>query len=220
MLVGCCSRRFHGFFLVHATFMPHLFVFSGFLIVLIPHVIDREEIRRHCRPIYDYSSGNSEWQLELGVIETRSLINTPCLSPVLIQCNDIILQHDNTRSHALRFVTDHLHNNNVDIRNWLAVSPDLSPNKCAWDEMERRLGRQPNHSQALNELERDFWIISDDLKQRSTSIHWTIDLINETPMPSCRQCLGWTHTVLIMWLSKSKAVTFGTEFKSSNLIRN
>ena len=62
----------------------------------------------------------------------------------------VTLQHDNARPH----VTDFLTQQNVNVLPWPAVSPDLSPIKHAWDEMERRLRQLPNQPVTLAELSR------------------------------------------------------------------
>ena len=66
----------------------------------------------------------------------------------------VTLQHDNTRPHVARVVTDFLTQQNVNVLPWPAVSPDLSPTEHAWDEMERRLRQLPNQPVTLAELSR------------------------------------------------------------------
>jgi hypothetical protein len=53
--------------------------------------------------------------------------------------NNVTFQQDNARPHVARVVRDYLTQQNVDLLPWSAVSPDLSPIKHVWDEMERQL---------------------------------------------------------------------------------
>ena len=64
----------------------------------------------------------------------------------------ITFQHDNARPHIVRLVQDSLQQNNVNVIPWPARSPDLSPIEHMWDEMDRRLRRQPRVPQTLQEL--------------------------------------------------------------------
>lgn len=66
--------------------------------------------------------------------------------------NRVTFQHDNARPHVARIVRDFLNNQNVNVMDWPAVSPDLSPIEHLWDEMERRLRNLPNPPLTLPEM--------------------------------------------------------------------
>ena len=55
------------------------------------------------------------------------------------QANNVTFQQDNAWPYVVRVVRDYLTQQNVDLLPWPAVSPDLSPIKHVWDEMEWRL---------------------------------------------------------------------------------
>lgn len=66
--------------------------------------------------------------------------------------NNVTLQQDNARPHVARVVQNFLQQQNVNLLDWPAVSPDLSPIEHLWDEMDRRLRRLPNPPVTLAEL--------------------------------------------------------------------
>ena len=64
----------------------------------------------------------------------------------------ITFQHDNARPNIALLVQDSLEQNNLNVIPWSARSLDLSPIEHMWDEMDRRLRRQPRVPQTLQEL--------------------------------------------------------------------
>ena len=58
--------------------------------------------------------------------------------------NNVRLQQENARPHVARVVQKFLQQQNVNLIDWPAVSPDFSPIKRLLDEMDRRLRRLPN----------------------------------------------------------------------------
>lgn len=101
----------------------------------------------------------------LNAVRYRDEIVDQHILPFINAHAPITLQQDNARPHVARVITDHLTNNNVDVLDWPAVSPDLSPIEHLWDEMDRRLRNQPNQPQNLNELGRELQNIWNNIQQ-------------------------------------------------------
>lgn len=85
----------------------------------------------------------------------------PCVIPFLEQHQDVgILQQDNARPHAARITTAYLHENNVNVMQWPAFSPDLSPIEHLWDQIGqlilRRTPRPANRPQLIHALQEEW----------------------------------------------------------------
>jgi transposase len=80
------------------------------------------------------------------------ILQTHVIPFINAQQRHITFQHDNARPHVARVVQDFLAQQNVDVLQWPAISPDLSPIEHVWDEMKRRLRRFPNQPLALQQL--------------------------------------------------------------------
>ena len=51
----------------------------------------------------------------------------------------VTFQHDNAPAHRARLTTAHIQNNNVNVMDWPALSPDMAPIEHVWDELGRRV---------------------------------------------------------------------------------
>ena len=89
----------------------------------------------------------------LNAVQDRDDILDQYVLPFINANAPLTLQQDNARPHVARIVTDHLQANAIDVLDWLAISPDLSPIDHVWDEMEKRLRREPKQPQKFNELD-------------------------------------------------------------------
>ena len=77
----------------------------------------------------------------------------PVVIPFINHRRDVIDQHDNARPHVARITMDFLQQNNVNLMEWPALSPDLSPIEHVWDELGRRLRRRHARPETLQQLE-------------------------------------------------------------------
>lgn len=80
------------------------------------------------------------------------ILQTHVIPFINAQQRHITFQQDNARPHVARVVQDFLAQQNVDVLQWPAISPDLSPIEHVWDEMKRRLRRLPNQPLTLQQL--------------------------------------------------------------------
>ena len=95
--------------------------------------------------------------------------------------------------HIARLVQDSLQQNNVNVIPWPARSPDLSPIEHMWDEMDRRLRRQPRVPQTLH--------APADMDRYPTGLCATPGPFHETKMCCLHRNQRWTHTLLICKLT-------------------
>lgn len=89
----------------------------------------------------------------LTAVGYRDNIIGPVILPYLHQGNADVLQHDNARPHTARVTQDFLRQNNVQVLDWPARSPDLSPIEHLWDCLGRKVRRR-NDVNNLRDLER------------------------------------------------------------------
>ena len=73
--------------------------------------------------------------------------------PFACQRPGVIIQQENARPHAARYTMDVLNNNNVQLLEWPARSPDLSPIKHMWDVLGCRV-RERHNVNNVRDLER------------------------------------------------------------------
>ena len=66
-------------------------------------------------------------------------------------------QQDDARPHSARLTQTFLQRNNVDVMEWPALSPDLSPIEHLWDQIGRRLNRKPRNVQELEVAIQEEW---------------------------------------------------------------
>jgi hypothetical protein len=82
-----------------------------------------------------------------GTLNSQRYCNeivVPVVVPFLRRGNAGIFQQDNARPHTARHTQGILHQNNVDVLDWPARSPDLSPIEHVWDILGRRLRQRHN----------------------------------------------------------------------------
>lgn len=99
-----------------------------------------------------------------GSLNARRYCDTilrPVVFPFLMNHDDITqFQQDNARPHSARITIDCLAEANVDVMEWPAYSPDLSPIEHLWDILKRRLEKRqqkPRNRQQLMEALQDEW---------------------------------------------------------------
>ena len=77
----------------------------------------------------------------------------PALLPFLRQGHATIFQQDNARCHVARHKMNFLQTNNVNVLDWPARSPDISPIEHLWDHLGRRV-KERNDVNKVRDLER------------------------------------------------------------------
>lgn len=68
----------------------------------------------------------------------RDEILAPTVIPFVRQ-HDVIFQQDNARPHVARICMEFLEAENVQVLDWPAYSPDMSPIEHLWDDLDRRV---------------------------------------------------------------------------------
>ena len=63
-------------------------------------------------------------------------------------------QHDNARPHTARICTEFLQQNDINVMDWPAKSPDLSPIENLWSRLKDRVDKMENPPTTIPELTR------------------------------------------------------------------
>ena len=93
-------------------------------------------------------------------------------------------QQDNAPAHNARLTTNFLQRNNINVMNWPAKSPDMSPIENLWDELGRRVYQRRPPPATVLQLRRaieDEW---NNMPQR------TVMTLFESMRRRCRACIN------------------------------
>ena len=80
----------------------------------------------------------------------------PVVVPMFRQRPGLTSQHDNARPHVAHVTRNFLNNNNIDVLQWPANSPDCNPIEHIWDVLGQRYP-QPRNVQELTDALRWEW---------------------------------------------------------------
>lgn len=111
----------------------------------------------------------------------RDEILTPVVVPFLnANVNVTLFQQDNARCHTAHVCRNFLTQQNINVLDWPACSPDLSPIEHLWDALDRRIRRR--NPQTLAQLEfffiqewnaipqRDIQTLFNSMRRRCTAV--------------------------------------------------
>ena len=124
----------------------------------VPNIVERDRFRGRSVMAWGGISRSGATQLvtvngNLTAIGYRDNIIGSVILPYLRQGNADVLQYEKARPHGARVTRDFLRQNNVQVLNWPARSPDLSPIEHLWDCLSGKVRRR-NDDNKLRELER------------------------------------------------------------------
>ena len=76
----------------------------------------------------------------------------PHVVPHFARHQNKTFQQNNARAHTSRATRDFLQQNNVNVMNWPALTPDLNPIEHLWDDIQRRLNEEQLNTTTASEL--------------------------------------------------------------------
>ena len=117
----------------------------------------------------------------LTAVKYCAQIVQPVIVPFARQRPGVIVQQDNARPHTARFTMNVFNTYNIQLLDWPARSPDLSPIEHMWDILGRRVWERANvrnlgdleqalHAEWLNIPMRDVNQIVSSMRRRCTAV--------------------------------------------------
>jgi hypothetical protein len=104
----------------------------------------------------------TKFHVESDATPYHAAWTTPSIPFHFARYQNKTFQQDNARAHTARATRDFLQQNNVNVMNWPALSPDLNPIVHLWDEIQRRLNEEqpsPTNAAELSVVFQRVWAL-------------------------------------------------------------